>query len=123
MHGGIGCHQFFNDDRRHNMKHTSTWVAAALVALSGAAFAQSGGAGGAGGSGGSTGGGGAGMATGNDTGAQKAGPNSGGSNGMNGMSSSSSSKMQHHSTKTKQKPMNDTTNMPGADASSDTKGQ
>jgi hypothetical protein len=121
MHGSTGCHQFFYEDGRDNMKHTSTWIAAALVAVSGAAFAQSGGAGGAGGGGGSTGGGGAGMATGNDTGAQKAGPN-GGANGMNGMSSSSS-KMQHHSTKTKQKPMNDTTNMPGADASSDTKGQ
>jgi hypothetical protein len=106
------------------MKLTKTWLAAALVALSGAAFAQGAG-------GGSTGGGGAGMATGNDTGAAKAGQNAGGTNGMSNSgtnnsgtnSMSHSANTQHHPMKTKKKPMNDTTNMPGADASSDTKGQ
>jgi hypothetical protein len=100
------------------MKLTKTLLVSALLALSGAAFAQgAGGGGGNAGGGGSTGGGGAGMATGNDTGADKAGQNAGGSGNM------SHSQMQHHSTKGKKKQMNDSTNMPGANASSDTKGQ
>jgi hypothetical protein len=92
------------------MKFTKTLLVSALLALSGAAFAQGAG-------GGSSGGGGAGMATGNDTGADKAGQNATNSSSM------SHSQMQHHSTKSKKKQMNDTTNMPGANASSDTKGQ
>jgi hypothetical protein len=101
------------------MKYGKVWLVSALLALSGAAFAQGAGGGNGGGAGGgSTGGGGAGMSTGNDTGAAKAGQGAnGGSTGM-----SHSTKMQHTS-KTKKKPMNDTTNTPGADASSDTKGQ
>jgi hypothetical protein len=95
---------------RSQMKVTQAWLVAALLAFAGAAFAQGTG-------GGSTGDGGAGMATGNDTGAAKAGQNANSSNGM------SHSQMQHHTTKGKKKPMNDTTNMPGANASSDTKGQ
>ncbi|CAB3761457.1 hypothetical protein [Paraburkholderia solisilvae] len=96
------------------MRLAQACVVSALLALSGAAFAQ--GAGGSSG-GGSTGGGGAGMSTGNDTGATKAGQNANGSGNM------SSSQMKHHSTKGTKKQMNDSTNMPGANASSDTKGQ
>jgi hypothetical protein len=99
------------------MKFTKTLLVSALLTLSGAAFAQGAGGGGGNSGGGSSGGGGAGMATGNDTGANKAGQNATSSSGM------SHSQMQHHSTKGKKKQMNDTTNMPGADASSDTKGQ
>jgi hypothetical protein len=94
---------------RNRMKLTKTWLVMALLALSGAAFAQGTG-------GGSSGGGGNGMATGNDTGASKAGQNAASSSGM-------SHSQMHHSTKSKKTPMNDTTNMPGANASSDTKGQ
>ncbi|MFC0402758.1 hypothetical protein [Paraburkholderia rhizosphaerae] len=92
------------------MKLTKACLLTALLALSGTVFAQGAG-------GGSTGGGGAGMATGNDTGAEKAGQNA------NSSSEMGHSQMKHHSTKGKKKPANDTTNMPGANASSDTKGQ
>lgn len=96
------------------MKHAKVWTMTALLALSGAAFAQAGGNGngGGGGSGGS----------GNAHGAATAGPTSNG-DPASGAMSSGTMKM-HRTAKSKvKKPVTDSTNMPGADASSDTKGQ
>jgi hypothetical protein len=95
------------------MKYSKALLVSALVAMSGAAFAQAGGGNGNGGTG-----------SGNAHGAATAGPTVGGEPASGAMSSGTS-KM-HHMSKTKskmKKPMNDTTNTPGADASSDTKGQ
>ncbi|CAD6525334.1 hypothetical protein ACFQ3P_14270 [Paraburkholderia sabiae] len=91
------------------MKNTRTWIVAALFALSGGAFAQ-----GAGNGGGSAGGGGngAGMSSSDQTGA-----------GMAASGTHATSKAHHHKKTSHTKPATDTTNMPGADASSDTKGQ
>lgn len=95
---------------------------AGALAVSGAALAQ--GSGGGGGSS-STG---PGQSTGGDTGAVYPAPTQGveqnppaTGQGMNPQSSKPKHK-KHHKPPV-QKPMNDTTNMPGANASSDTKGQ
>ncbi|ACC74373.1 hypothetical protein PPMP20_21835 [Paraburkholderia phymatum] len=90
------------------MKKSKAVIVAALFALSGGAFAQ-----GAGSGGGSAGGGGngAGMSSSDETGA-----------GMAASGTHSKAK-KHHKKSSHTKPATDTTNMPGADASSDTKGQ
>ncbi|MCC8395309.1 hypothetical protein LJ656_22225 [Paraburkholderia sp. MMS20-SJTR3] len=104
------------------------WLVAACVAISGAAFAQ------AGGGNGNSGGGG-----GNAHGAATAAPTAGNepaSNATGAMSATGpttgatggSKTMKQHphqmsNAKSKSKPMTDSTNMPGANASSDTKGQ
>ncbi|MEX3899549.1 hypothetical protein FSB08_29750 [Paraburkholderia sp. JPY432] len=101
-------------------KYPKAWLVAACVAAlgavaSGAAFAQTGGGNGNSGAGG-----------GNAHGAATAAPTAGNEPAPNAMGSTggSTSSMKHHHKKSKaMKPMNDTTNTPGADASSDTKGQ
>lgn len=97
------------------MKHTKALLVSALVAISGAAFAQAGGGNGNGGNSGSGG-------SGNAHGAATAAPTTDGQPTSGAMSSSGSKS--HHMSKSKtKKPKTDSTNMPGADASSDTKGQ
>ena len=95
------------------MKNRKAWVLAAMVAVSGVAFAQGGGSAGGGGGGGPSGGGGngAGMSSSDQTGAGMA------ASSTHATSKMSKTKMNH------KKPATDTTNMPGANASSDTKGQ
>lgn len=96
-------------------KYPKAWLVAACVVASGAAFAQAGGGNGNSGTGG-------GQAHGAATAAPTAG-NEPASNAMGSMGNSTSS-MKHHQKKSKMgKPMTDTTNTPGADASSDTKGK
>jgi hypothetical protein len=95
------------------MKTTTSKAKACIIAtmltLSGAAFAQSGGGSGGGAAGG--GGNGAGMSASDQTGAASS-------------TRAASTKMSHSSKSHKaKKPVTDNTNMPGADASSDTKGQ
>ncbi|MFM0502690.1 hypothetical protein [Paraburkholderia caffeinilytica] len=97
------------------MKHSKALIVSALVAMSGVAFAQAGGGNGNGGAGGGSG---------DAHGAATAGPTAGGEPASGAMSAGGS-KM-HHTSKSKaktKKPMSDSTNTPGADASSDTKGQ
>lgn len=99
------------------MKLAKTLLLSACVAMSGAAFAQAGGGNGNGGAG-----------AGNAHGAATAGPTTGQAAGGEPASgaTSSSTMQKHHMSKSKSKakhPMTDSTNMPGADASSDTKGQ
>jgi hypothetical protein len=89
-----------------HMKKSNACIVAAMLALSGTAFAQSGGGGGAAGGGGN----GAGMSASDQTGAASS-------------TRAASSKMSHKSKSKAKKPMTDSTNTPGADASSDTKGQ
>ncbi|MFM0734707.1 hypothetical protein PQQ52_29915 [Paraburkholderia sediminicola] len=99
------------------MKYSRALLVTALVAMSGAVFAQSGGGNGNGGGNGSGG-------SGNAHGAATAGPTTGGDAASGAMTGGSST--MHHTSKSKtktKKPMSDTTNMPGADASSDTKGK
>lgn len=99
------------------MKYSQAVLVSAFVAMSGAAFAQAGGGNGNGGGAGTGG-------SGNAHGAATAGPTAGGEPASGAMSSGTP-KM-HHMSKSKMKtnkPMSDSTNMPGADASSDTKGQ
>jgi hypothetical protein len=97
------------------MKYTKALLMSALVAMSGAAFAQAGGGNGNGGGGGTGG-------SGNAHGAATSAPTTNGQPASGAMSSSGSKS--HHMSKSKmKKPKTDTTNMPGADASSDTKGQ
>ena len=95
------------------MKYSKAFLAAAILTMSGAAFAQTGG--------GNGNGGGPAGSSGNAHGAATAGPTVDGSPASGAMSSGGT-KM-HHMSKSKKKPMNDTTNTPGADASSDTKGK
>jgi hypothetical protein len=95
--------------RGTQMKSRTTWIVAALLALSGSAFAQGGGNGGGAAGGGGNG---AGMSSSDQTGA-----------GMAASGTHASSKPHHKKSTSHMKPANDTTNMPGADASSDTKGQ
>ncbi|HYS63014.1 MAG TPA: hypothetical protein VEN30_04205 [Paraburkholderia sp.] len=97
------------------MKYLTALLVSALVAMSGAAFAQAGGGNGNGGGGGTGG-------SGNAHGAATAGPTAGGEP-ASGVTGSGSSKMHHTSRPKMKKPMNDKTNMPGAEASSDTKGK
>jgi hypothetical protein len=94
--------------RGTQMKNRTTWIVAALLALSGSAFAQGGGNGNGGGAAGG-GGNGAGMSSSDQT--------------MAASGTHASSKSQHKKSTSHKKPATDTTNMPGADASSDTKGQ
>jgi hypothetical protein len=104
------------------MKYSKALVLSACVAMSGAVFAQ---AGGGNGNGGNSGTGGSGNAHGAATAGPTASPAAGGEPASGAMSSAAP-KSQHHMSKSKsksKKPMNDTTNTPGADASSDTKGQ
>lgn len=97
------------------MRHTKALLVSALVAMSGAAFAQAGGGNGNGGGAGTGG-------SGNAHGAATAAPTTNGQPTSGAMSSSGSKS--HHVSRTKtKKPMTDSTNTPGADASSDTKGQ
>ncbi|MFL9902004.1 hypothetical protein PQR71_28320 [Paraburkholderia fungorum] len=96
------------------MKYSKALLVSALVAMSGVAFAQAGGGNGNGGNGGTGG-------SGNAHGAATAGPTAGGEPASGAMSSGTS-KMHHTSKSKAKKPMSDSTNMPGADASSDTKG-
>ncbi|MGF6506512.1 hypothetical protein [Paraburkholderia tuberum] len=101
-------------------KYPKAWLfAACMVAsgavASGAAFAQAGGGNGNSGTGG-----------GNAHGAATAAPTAGNEPASNvtGSTMGSTSSMKHHHKKSKaNKPMTDTTNTPGANASSDTKGQ
>jgi hypothetical protein len=97
----------------NSMKTSQAWLVSALVVVSGAAFAQAGGGNGNGGNGGTGG-------SGNAHGAATAAPTTNGQPASGAMSSSGSKS--HHMSKAK-KPKTDSTNMPGADASSDTKGQ
>lgn len=97
----------------NSMKTSQAWLVSALVVVSGAAFAQAGGGNGNGGNGGTGG-------SGNAHGAATAAPTTNGQPASGAMSSSGSKS--HHMSKAK-KPKADSTNMPGADASSDTKGQ
>ncbi|MEI5999589.1 hypothetical protein H3V53_20980 [Paraburkholderia bengalensis] len=90
------------------MNNRKAWIGVALLALSGGVFAQGGGAGSGGGGSAGGGGNGAGMSSSDQTGAASG--------------THAATKMQHKKT-THRKPATDTTNMPGADASSDTKGQ
>ncbi|MEM5436294.1 hypothetical protein [Paraburkholderia diazotrophica] len=92
------------------MKNRKAWIVAAMLALSGGAFAQTGGSNGGGSAGG--GGNGAGMSSSDETGA-----------GMASSGTHASKKMHHKMSKSHKKSATDTTNVPGADASSDTKGQ
>jgi hypothetical protein len=100
---------------RRSVNYSKALLVSSLVAISGAAFAQAGGGNGNGGNSGSGG-------SGNAHGAATAGPTVGGEPASGAMSSGSS-KMHHPSKSKAKKPMTDSTNMPGADASSDTKGQ
>jgi hypothetical protein len=95
------------------MKYPKAILVSAIVAMSGTVFAQAGGGNGNGGNGPAGG-------AGNAHGAATAGLTANGSPASGAMSSEGT-KM-HHMSKSKKKPMNDTTNTPGADASSDTKG-
>jgi hypothetical protein len=98
-----------------SMKYSKALLVSALVAMSTTAFAQAGGGNGNGGGGGTGG-------SGNAHGAATAGPTAGGDPASGAMSSGAPKS--HHMSKPKaKKPMNDSTNTPGADASSDTKGQ
>jgi hypothetical protein len=103
--------RFHFHSKGYQMKTRTTWIVAALLALSGSAFAQGGGTGNGGGAAGG-GGNGAGMSSSDQTGA-----------GMAASGTHASSKMHHKKSTSHTKPATDTTNMPGADASSDTKGQ
>jgi hypothetical protein len=106
----------FTSGRTQMSKYPKAWLVAACVVASGAALAQ------AGGGNGNSGGGG-GQAHGAATAAPTAG-NEPASNAMGSMAGSTSSSMKHHQKKSKAtKPMTDTSNTPGANASSDTKGQ
>jgi hypothetical protein len=99
------------------MTYSKALLVSALVVMSGAAFAQAGGGNGNGGGGGTGG-------SGNAHGAATAGPTAGG-DPASGAMGAGTTKM-HHTSKSKpktKKPMSDSTNTPGADASSDTKGQ
>ncbi|MFM0627079.1 hypothetical protein [Paraburkholderia xenovorans] len=97
------------------MKYSKALLVSAFFAMSGAAFAQAGGGNGNGGNGGSGG-------SGNAHGAATAAPTTDGQAASGTMSSTGSKS--HHMSKTKtKKAKTDSTNMPGADASSDTKGQ
>jgi hypothetical protein len=99
------------------MKFSKALLLSTLVAMSGAAFAQAGGGNGNGGNAGTGG-------SGNAHGAATAGPTAGGEPASGAMSSGT--QKMHHMSKSKtqaQKPMNDTTSTPGANASSGTKGQ
>ena len=98
-------------------RYPKAWLVAACVLASGAAFAQAGGGNGNSGAGG-----------GDAHGAATAAPTVGNepASGAMGSMAGSTSSMKHHQKKSKSKahkPMTDTTNTPGADASSDTKGQ
>jgi hypothetical protein len=99
--------RFISVKRGTHMKNRKAWIVAALLTLSGGAFAQ-----GSGNGGGSAGGGGngAGMSSSDQTGAGMA-------------ASGTHAKAHQHKKSSHKKPATDTTNMPGADASSDTKGQ
>jgi hypothetical protein len=106
----------FTSGRTQMSKYPKAWLVAACVVASGAAFAQAGGGNGNSGNGG-------GQAHGAATAAPTAG-NEPASNATGSMAGSTSSSMKHHQKKSKaNKPMTDTTNTPGANASSDTKGQ
>ncbi|HEY2024924.1 hypothetical protein [Paraburkholderia sp.] len=91
------------------------WLMAACIAVSGVALAQGGGNGNGG------------TGSGNAHGAATAAPTVGNEPASNaaGTAAGSTSTMKHghHMSKSKKKPMTDSTNMPGANASSDTKGQ
>ncbi|MEM5339891.1 hypothetical protein [Paraburkholderia azotifigens] len=87
------------------MSNRKAWIVAALFALSGGAFAQGGNGGGSAGGGGN----GAGMSSSDQAGV--------------GAASSGTHAAKKHKKSSHTKPATDTTNMPGADASSDTKGQ
>jgi len=91
------------------MNRRNAWIAAALLALSTGALAQAGGNGGGAAGGGGNG---EGMSASDQTGA-----------GMASSGTHAATKAQHHKKSSHKKPATDTTNMPGADASSDTKGQ
>ena len=95
------------------MKYSKTFLAAAILTVSGATFAQTGGGNGNGG--GPAGG------SGNAHGAATAGPTANGSPASGAMSSGGT-KM-HHMSQSKKKPRTDSSYTPGADASSDTKGK
>ena len=100
-----------NFTQGYTHEEPKAWIVAALFAVLGGAFAQNGGGNSGGGAAGG-GGNGAGMSSSNQTGA-----------GMAASGTHASSKMHHKSSKSHKKSATDTTNMPGADASSDTKGQ
>ncbi|NMM01902.1 hypothetical protein HHL24_28710 [Paraburkholderia sp. RP-4-7] len=96
------------------MNYSKALLVSALVAMPATVFAQAGGGNGNGGNSGTGG-------SGNAHGAATAGPTAGGDPASGAMSSSGVKA--HHMSKSKaKKPMTDTTNTPGADASSDTKG-
>lgn len=99
------------------MAYSKALLAAALVAMSSAALAQAGGGNGNGGGNGAGG-------SGNAHGAATAGPTAGGEP-VSGAMGAGTTKMHHtaKSTPKTKKPMSDSTNTPGMDASSDTKGQ
>jgi hypothetical protein len=96
--------------------YPKAWLMAACIAVAGGALAQTGGGNGNGGTG-----------SGNAHGAATAGPTAGNEPVSNapGMATGSTATMKHHhhASKSNRKPMTDSTNTPGADASSDTKGQ
>ncbi|NML32828.1 hypothetical protein [Paraburkholderia antibiotica] len=95
--------------------YSKAWLVAACVAVSGAAFAQAGGGNGNGGTG-----------SGNAHGAATAAPTAGNEPASNapGATGGAMTNQHHHVSKSKSKrPATDSTNTPGADASSDTKGQ
>ena len=95
--------------------YPKAWLMAACIAVSGAALAQTGGGNGNGGTG-----------SGNAHGAATAAPTAGNEPASNapGTATGSTRTMKHHPmSKSKKKPMTESTNTPGANASSDTKGQ
>lgn len=93
------------------MKYSRALMVSALIAVSGAVFAQAGGGNGNGGSG-----------SGNAHGAATAAPTTNGEPASGAMSSGAPKT--HHMSKSKtKKPKGDATNLPGAAASSDTNGQ
>jgi hypothetical protein len=110
MHLCLQAQPAFYSDRRTVMKIRYAVVVSALLAASSVAMAQGAGGGGGGGPAGNDPSNGANNAT-----------REGGDMGPTGATHATSTK-KHHMKKTK-KVATDTTNMPGADASSDTKGQ